>query len=88
VTIKLPSGPDSRALRSPRKKVRGSAVLVVLALLSIMLILVSTNARVLSHLKREIRLIDQRQQQRLEPSPKKAPAGTNASVAVKEPRPN
>lgn len=52
---------------------RGSAVVVFLALLSIMLLLVAANGKVLILLKKELRLTEQRQVQRLEQSQINAP---------------
>ncbi len=77
--------PSVRAARTSRHRAlrqRGSAVIAVLALLSIMVVLVGINARVLSQLKQEIRLLDQRQQERFEPKEKPAPAATNALPAA------
>jgi len=61
---------------------RGSAVLVVLVLVMIMGTLSIANTRVLSHLRRELQLIDQKQQERLSPpspgaKPVRDPAGRN-----------
>lgn len=74
---RLSGGPGRRRVGE-----RGSAVLLVLALLSVMLLLVSSDARVLSHLKQEIRLLDQRQQRRFESPQRGAPASTNAVPAT------
>ncbi|HOX58973.1 MAG TPA: hypothetical protein PLC99_18980 [Verrucomicrobiota bacterium] len=49
----------------PRHRQRGSAVIIVLALLVIMLIYVAGNIRTLQSLGRELRLIEQQQTQRL-----------------------
>jgi hypothetical protein len=51
-----------------RSDQRGSAVLIFLILLSVMLVLVAANGRTLNSLKREIRLIEQSQVRRLERS--------------------
>ena len=59
-------------ITSPRRRQDGSAVLVVLALLSIMLIYSAANRQTLSMLSSELHLIEQRQirnLQRLEPPP-------------------
>ena len=77
--------PSARAARTGRHsslKERGSAVIAVLALLSVMLVLVGINARVLSQLKQEIRLLDQRQQQRFEPKENATRPATNALPAA------
>ena len=50
--------------RSPAE--RGSAVIIVLALLAIMTVLTLGNAIVLRQLKQELRLIERRQEKRLE----------------------
>jgi hypothetical protein len=46
---------------------RGMAVLVLIVLLSIILLYVAANVRTLYHLGRELKLIEQRQIQRLSP---------------------
>jgi len=58
------------------RRQRGSAVLIFLTLLSIMLVLVAANGRTLNSLKREIRLIEQRQVRHWQLPP------TNATNAV------
>jgi hypothetical protein len=50
---------------STRRRQDGVAVIVILALLSILLIYVLANARSLHHLGRELKLLEQRQVQRL-----------------------
>jgi hypothetical protein len=57
--------PETFPARS-RQRQSGVAVIVMLALLSIMLIYIAANSRSLSHLDRELKLIEQRQIQRLE----------------------
>jgi hypothetical protein len=52
----------------------GSATIIFVTLLSIMLVLVAANGRTLVLLKKEVRLIEQRQVQRLQGSPTNAPA--------------
>ena len=53
---------------------RGSAVVVFLALLAIMLVLVAANSKTLVLLKKELRLVEHQQVQRLERSQTNAPA--------------
>jgi hypothetical protein len=65
------------ASRSPRRR-SGSAVIVVLALLAIMLIYVTANLRTLASLGAELRLLERRQVQRLQ----KATHATNAPPAI------
>ena len=57
----------------------GSAVVMFLALLAIMLVLVTANGKTLFLLKKELRLIEQRQIQRLDP------LKTNAIATVVSP---
>ena len=59
----------------------GSAVVVYLALLSIMVILSAANSNTLLHLHRELNLLDQRQIKRLNAS------ATNATFTVESPTP-
>ena len=54
---------------------RGSATLILFVLLSIMLILVAVNGRALLRLHHQIKFVEEKQVQRLNPSP----AGTNTS---------
>ncbi len=61
--MKLFSGVISPA---PARGQNASAVLIVLILLALVAALVISNGRVLYHLQQEIRLLDRRQQQRLE----------------------
>jgi hypothetical protein len=65
----------------------GSAVVIFLALLAIMLVLVAANGRTLLLLKKDLRLIEQRQVQRLERSQTNAvsQAPTPASTPVTPP---
>lgn len=62
------------------RRQQGTAVIIMLAILSIVLIYVGTNVRNLRRLDREIKLTEQRQLQRLEAhaSPAPAPALTNS----------
>ena len=46
----------------------GSAVLIFIALLAIMLVLITANSSALLHLHRELKLLDQRQVERLNAS--------------------
>ncbi len=58
---------------------RGSAVVIVMALLAIMSILVTVNLVAVNSLGREIKLIEKKQRERLAPSPPhkaEAPAKT------------
>ncbi len=64
--------------RRPRRRQSGSAVIVIMALLVIMLIYVAGNLRTLANLGRELRLLDQQQVRRLQ----KAAAQTNAPPAI------
>ena len=52
-----------------RHRRNGSAVLVLLILLVIMTLLATANSSALLHLRHELRLLDQRQVQRLKASP-------------------
>jgi len=52
-----------------RRAQQGTAMIVVLALLALLLIYVLANIRTLSSLGRELKLLDQRQTQRLRNSP-------------------
>jgi hypothetical protein len=56
---------------------QGMAVIVVLALLAIILLYVSVNIRTLSHLQRDLQLIEKKQQQHLLTSP---PGATNTAA--------
>jgi len=58
---------------------RGSAVVVYLALLAIMVILSAANSNTLLHLHRELKLLDQRQIKRLNAS------ATNVTFTVETP---
>jgi Tfp pilus assembly protein PilX len=50
----------------PRRRQSGSAVIVVLALLSIILIYVAGNLRTLNNLNRELKLLERQQTRRLQ----------------------
>jgi Zn-dependent protease len=69
----------SRFNLSRRHRQNGSAVLVFITLLAIMVILTAANSSNLLHLHRELKLLDQRQIKRLNASQ------TNASLVVKSP---
>ena len=66
------------AAAEPRRREQGMAVIVVMALVSILLIYVACNIRTLSHLGHELKLLEQRQVRRLEQSART----TNAPVTV------
>jgi hypothetical protein len=61
---------------SRRRRQRGSAVLILLILLLIMVMLAAANSSALLHFHRELKLLDQRQVERLNASQ------TNATPAV------
>jgi hypothetical protein len=65
-----------------RRGQNGSAMIVVLALLALLLIYVLANIRTLSSLGRELKLLDQRQTQRLRNSPHPAHAVTNETNSI------
>ncbi len=54
--------PSSRSKSAPRQ---GSAIILILAFLGIMLLLVTANIKTLVWLRTEVRLVDQRQTARL-----------------------
>lgn len=56
--------------RRPRRAPGGSAVLVLLALLTVMVMLIAINTATLNRLAREVKGLEKRQIQRLEPSVK------------------
>ena len=64
---------------APRRRQNGSAVLVCIALLAIMVILVTANSKALFNLHREIKLLEKRQVERLNASQ------TNTMAAVESP---
>jgi hypothetical protein len=64
---------------SAARRQRGSAVVVYLALLAIMVILSAANSNTLLHLHRELNLLDQRQVKRLNAS------ATNVTLTVESP---
>ena len=69
----------SRFNLSRRHRQSGSAVLVFITLLAIMVILTAANSNTLLHLHRELKLLDQRQIKRLNASQ------TNATLIVESP---
>jgi len=54
--------------RRSRRSPSGSAVIVLLALLSVMLMLIAINTATLNRLTREVKGLEKRQTQRLDPS--------------------
>jgi len=54
--------------RRLRRSQGGSAVLVILALLAVMVMLIAANAATLNRLNREVKGLEKRQIQRLDPS--------------------
>jgi len=76
----------ARAVPTPaaRSTERGSAVLIILIVVSLMLSFMFANSKSLRHLKEEMRLIEQRQLQQLKKhtgSPAAKPAGATNSVS-------
>ncbi len=69
----------SRSISTARRRQRGSAVVLYLALLGIMVILSAANTNTLLHLHREMNLLDQRQIKRLNAS------ATNITFTVESP---
>jgi hypothetical protein len=72
----------SRSTPCRRRRESGSVVLFLIALLVIMLMLITANSSALLHLHRELKLLDQRQVERLNSSQ------TNAATAVVLPAPS
>ncbi len=76
----------------PRRRQSGSAVIVVMALLAIMLIYVAGNLRTIAHLGREVRLVEQQQIRRLQKEAARTSAtpaitvATNTAVVLQPPR--
>jgi hypothetical protein len=60
-------------IRRPRPCQGGSAVVAILALLTVMLMLVAANVATLNRLSREVKGLEKRQMQRLDPSLKATP---------------
>lgn len=69
----------SRFNFSRRHRQSGSAVMIFITLLAIMLMLITANSSTLLHLHRELKLLDQRQVERLNASQ------TNATTTVISP---
>jgi hypothetical protein len=66
--------------RADRRGERGSAVLVVLAFVFIVEMLIISNTRTLDHLKRDLRLIEKKQQEKF--LPPQGPATNRIPVRV------
>ncbi len=62
-------------LLAPRRRREGTAMIVVLALLSIILVYMADNLKTLNHLGRELKLLEQRQLRRLQTT-----VGTNTTT--------
>jgi hypothetical protein len=60
----------TRSTNFPRRSRGGSAVLVLLVLLTVMLILIEVNTAALNRLEREVKGLEKEQVQRLNPSAK------------------
>ncbi len=75
----------SSKIRCLRPFQGGSAVVAILALLTVMLMLIAANVGTLNRLSREVKGLEKRQRQRLDPSLKPAPhpypPATNAPAA-------
>jgi hypothetical protein len=71
----------SSSISAARRRQRGSAVVLYLALLAIMVILSAANSNTLLHLHRELNLLNQRQIKRLNAS------ATNVTFSVESPTP-
>jgi type II secretory pathway component PulK len=56
---------DSSIAHAPRKSRDGSAVLIILVLLTIMVVLAAANTATLNRLRQRVKIVDQRQTQRL-----------------------
>jgi type II secretory pathway component PulK len=56
---------DASMARAPRKSRDGSAVLIILVLLTIMVVLAAANTATLNRLRQRVKIVDQRQTQRL-----------------------
>ncbi len=70
--------------RHRRHRERGFLVIAMLAIISIMLVYIAANLHVLAALKRDIRLVEQKQVQRLNRSFPSAPVATtnDAPIAI------
>jgi hypothetical protein len=72
--------------RRSRRSPGGSAVLVLLALLTVMVMLVMANTATLNWLTREVKAVEKRQIQRLDPSSK--PQARPSQSATNQPSAN
>lgn len=54
---------------SSQRSARGSATILVLALVAIMMVFLTANQLVLHNLKRELRLVEQKQLKKFQPPP-------------------
>ncbi len=72
----MKTNPRNHRVAFRRARQRGTAVVVLLAMLAIMMILVAANGRTIFHLQRELRLIERQQVQRLNA------AQTNAVIVL------
>ena len=61
-------------IKAARKKEHGSAVLIVLVLLFIMVLLISASTSSVIRLRREVKLVEKQQLQRLASSPVQSPS--------------
>ena len=59
---------------SGQRSARGSATVLVLALVAIMMVFLTANQLVLHNLKRELRLVEQKQLKKFQPPPAKPAA--------------
>ncbi len=66
--------PNSELKIRNSKPASGSATILVLALVAIMMVFLTTNQRVLYNLKREVRLVEQQQLKKFQPPPAPPPA--------------
>ncbi len=75
---------------APARRQQGMAVIVVMALLSIILIYLADNIRTLYSLGQELKLVERQQTRRLQAIGPltTAPATTNAATSVAQPRSN
>ncbi|MBI5801777.1 MAG: hypothetical protein HZA92_13775 [Verrucomicrobia bacterium] len=64
--MKLTPNPELKTRNSKRKD--GSATVLVLALLALMMVFLTANQLVLHNLKREVRLVEQKQLKKFQPA--------------------
>lgn len=76
--MKLPSAHTLR----PRRHESGSAVIVVVALLAIIMMYVASNLRTLDNLEREVRLVERQQIHRLQAAARPTPSPPGIAVAT------